>query len=79
MLHDWEPRPDTPPQEAYRDYLLALDSWRHLPYADPGLPPALLPPDWPGAHSAAVFRALHERLRDAGAAFAGVPAGLSEI
>ncbi|WP_328844491.1 PaaX family transcriptional regulator [Streptomyces sp. NBC_00258] len=73
VLHDWEARDDTPEEEAYRDYLLALDTWRHLPYADPGLPPALLPEDWPGARSAAVFRALHERLRDAGAAFAGVP------
>jgi phenylacetic acid degradation operon negative regulatory protein len=75
VLRDWEDRADTPAEEAYRDYLLALDSWRHLPYADPGLPAALLPPDWPGARSAAVFRALHERLRDAGAAFAGVPGG----
>ncbi|WP_051745164.1 PaaX family transcriptional regulator [Streptomyces yerevanensis] len=79
VLHDWEARPDTPPEAAYRDYLLALDSWRHLPYADPGLPPALLPPDWPGARSVAVFRALHERLRDAGAVFAGAPAEVSEI
>ncbi|GAA2246566.1 PaaX family transcriptional regulator C-terminal domain-containing protein [Streptomyces roseiscleroticus] len=72
MLRAWEARPDTPPEEAYRDYLLMLDSWRRLPYADPGLPAALLPADWPGARSAAVFRALHERLRDAGAAFVGV-------
>ncbi|MEU9371182.1 PaaX family transcriptional regulator C-terminal domain-containing protein [Streptomyces avermitilis] len=70
VLRDWEARADTPPEEAYRDYLLALDSWRHLPYADPGLPAALLPEDWPGARSAAVFRALHERLHDAGAVFA---------
>lgn len=73
VLHTWEGRADTPPEEAYRDYLLALDSWRHLPYTDPGLPAALLPEDWPGARSATVFRALHERLRDAGAEFAGVP------
>jgi phenylacetic acid degradation operon negative regulatory protein len=72
VLHDWEGRADTPAEEAYRDYLLALDTWRHLPYADPGLPAGLLPPDWPGARSAAVFRGLHERLRDAGAAFVGV-------
>ncbi|UUU25489.1 PaaX family transcriptional regulator [Streptomyces sp. DSM 40750] len=72
VLHGWEHRADTPPEAAYRDYLLALDSWRHLPYADPGLPAALLPADWPGVRSAAVFRALHARLRDAGAAFAGV-------
>ncbi len=72
VLHAWEAREDTPPDEAYGDYLRALDSWRHLPYADPGLPAALLPADWPGTRSAAVFRALHERLRDAGAVFAGV-------
>ncbi len=72
VLRAWEQRSDTPPEEAYRDYLLALDSWRHLPYADPGLPARLLPEDWPGARSAAVFRGLHERLRDAGAVFAGV-------
>ncbi|GAA2769306.1 MULTISPECIES: PaaX family transcriptional regulator [Streptomyces] len=72
VLHDWEKREDTPAEEAYRDYLLALDSWRHLPYTDPGLPSELLPADWPGARSSAVFRGLHERLRDAGAEFVGL-------
>ncbi|MGC9544430.1 PaaX family transcriptional regulator [Streptomyces sp. UG1] len=72
VLHAWEQREDTPPEEAYRDYLLALDSWRHLPYTDPGLPARLLPEDWPGSRSATVFQGLHERLRDAGADFAGV-------
>lgn len=72
VLQAWRRRADTPPEDAYRDYLLALDSWRHLPYADPGLPAGLLPRDWPGTRSAAVFRELHERLRDAGARFVGV-------
>ncbi|MFE1251238.1 PaaX family transcriptional regulator C-terminal domain-containing protein [Streptomyces sp. NPDC058735] len=72
VLDDWRKREDTPPEEAYRDYLLALDSWRHLPYVDPGLPPELLPRDWPGVRSSAVFRELHERLRDAGAGFVGL-------
>ncbi|MFD5834535.1 PaaX family transcriptional regulator C-terminal domain-containing protein [Streptomyces collinus] len=72
VLRDWEKREDTPAEEAYRDYLLALDSWRHLPYTDPGLPSELLPADWPGVRSSAVFRGLHERLRDAGAAFVGL-------
>ncbi|MEV6997968.1 PaaX family transcriptional regulator C-terminal domain-containing protein [Streptomyces sp. NPDC093982] len=72
VLADWEQRHDTPPEEAYRDYLLALDSWRHLPYTDPGLPARLLPANWPGARSAAVFRGLHERLRDSGAGYAGL-------
>ncbi|MET7755084.1 PaaX family transcriptional regulator C-terminal domain-containing protein [Streptomyces sp. NPDC005389] len=56
-------------EAAYRDYLLALDSWRRLPYADPVLPAELLPDDWPGRRSAEVFTALHERLRDRGAEF----------
>ncbi|NEY33389.1 PaaX family transcriptional regulator [Streptomyces sp. PRKS01-65] len=73
VLEDWRRRADTPPEDAYRDYLLALDSWRRLPYTDPGLPARLLPADWPGARSAAVFHALHERLRDAGAVYAGLP------
>lgn len=72
VLHAWRQRADTPPEEAYRDYLLTLDSWRHLPYTDPGLPSHLLPEDWPGVRSAAVFRELHTRLWDAGGAFAGV-------
>ncbi|MEU6371707.1 PaaX family transcriptional regulator C-terminal domain-containing protein [Streptomyces sp. NPDC046909] len=72
VLEEWQAREDTPPEEAYRDYLLALDSWRHLPYTDPGLPSRLLPEDWPGDRSAAVFRGLHERLRDAGAVFVGL-------
>lgn len=70
VLHAWQGRTGTPPEEAYRDYLFALDSWRRLPYADPGLPAGLLPEHWPGARSAQVFAALHTRLRDAGAEFA---------
>ncbi|MFE3496389.1 PaaX family transcriptional regulator C-terminal domain-containing protein [Streptomyces sp. NPDC059175] len=69
VLRSWETRRDTPAQDAYHDYLLALDSWRRLPYLDPGLPEELLPSGWPGARSAAVFAGLHERLRDAGAGF----------
>ncbi|MFI9201819.1 PaaX family transcriptional regulator C-terminal domain-containing protein [Streptomyces sp. NPDC053048] len=69
VLHRWSRRRPVPPEAAYRDYLLALDSWRRLPYADPGLPAALLPPDWPGGRAARVFTALHQRLRDAGEHF----------
>ncbi|GHH36998.1 PaaX family transcriptional regulator [Streptomyces candidus] len=82
VLREWQSRPHGAPastgpgaeppwdaERAYRDYLLALDSWRRLPYADPGLPVALLPEDWPGGRSAEVFAELHARLRDAGAAF----------
>ncbi|MEU5686129.1 PaaX family transcriptional regulator [Streptomyces venezuelae] len=71
VLRAWESRgaPGDSPAEAYRDHLLALDSWRQLPYADPGLPAALLPDNWPGVRSAAVFAALDERLREPGARF----------
>ncbi|MFJ6694668.1 PaaX family transcriptional regulator C-terminal domain-containing protein [Streptomyces sp. NPDC091272] len=72
VLREWETRPaadGTAGERAYRDYLLALDSWRRLPYADPGLPVELLPDDWPGGRSAEVFAQLHARLRDAGSAF----------
>ncbi|MDH2391114.1 PaaX family transcriptional regulator C-terminal domain-containing protein [Streptomyces sp. HNM0663] len=75
VLRGWESREDTPPEEAYRDYLTALDSWRRLPYADPGLPEALLPQGWPGGRSAEVFARLHARLRDAGAEFVGTVRG----
>ncbi|MCQ4045861.1 PaaX family transcriptional regulator C-terminal domain-containing protein [Streptantibioticus rubrisoli] len=57
------------PKDAFRDYLRALDSWRRLPYADPGLPAELLPGDWPGGRAAQVFGELHERLREPGAEF----------
>ncbi|KIF67406.1 PaaX family transcriptional regulator [Streptomyces sp. AcH 505] len=78
VLRAWEKRDSVPPEDAYRDYLRALDSWRHLPYTDPGLPAELLPDDWPGARSADVFFALHGRLRDAGLAFVQPKDGLSE-
>lgn len=69
VLRDWSGERSTTPEEAYRDYLLALDSWRRLPYVDPELPVELLPDGWPGGRSAEVFAALHELLRDVGALF----------
>ncbi|MGP3986839.1 PaaX family transcriptional regulator [Streptomyces sp. 3N207] len=69
VLRRWTRRSRVPVQAACRDYLLALDAWRRLPYADPGLPSALLPERWPGERSAKVFFALHEMLRDAGYAY----------
>lgn len=70
VLAHWSAAPAPPPPDlAFRDYLRALDTWRHLPYADPALPPSLLPAPWPGIRSAAVFTALHIHLRDLGARF----------
>ncbi|MER5731959.1 PaaX family transcriptional regulator C-terminal domain-containing protein [Streptomyces sp. NPDC002138] len=70
VLRGWQSGPEPTPEQAYHDYLMALDSWRRLPYADPGLPRELLPSDWPGERAAAVFAALHSLLWERGAAFA---------
>ncbi|MEU5212691.1 PaaX family transcriptional regulator C-terminal domain-containing protein [Streptomyces sp. NPDC020742] len=69
VLRRWSRRRTVPPEAAYHDYLLALDAWRRLPYADPGLPSPLLPEDWPGGRAAEVFGRLHGTLRDAGARY----------
>ena len=70
FLGDWEPvrerwatrrrRPD--PREAFVDYTLLLNQWRKFPYLDPGLPLALLPPDWEGQRASDVFFALRAKL-----------------
>ncbi|MDF9816176.1 PaaX family transcriptional regulator C-terminal domain-containing protein [Streptomyces sp. SPB162] len=75
VLRRWSRRQDVPPGDAFPDYLRALDSWRHLPYADPGLPAPLLPPDWPGARASQVFTDLRKRLHEPGAAFVREAAG----
>ncbi|MFJ9419161.1 PaaX family transcriptional regulator C-terminal domain-containing protein [Streptomyces sp. NPDC101227] len=70
VLRRWSRRRVVPPEAAYHDYLLALDAWRRLPYADPGLPSPLLPQGWPGGRAAEVFGRLHTKLRSAGARYA---------
>ncbi|MGW1375779.1 PaaX family transcriptional regulator [Streptomyces sp. NPDC002446] len=67
VLRRWSRRRTVPPEAAYHDYMLALDAWRRLPYADPGLPAPLLPEGWPGGRAAEVFGRLHDTLRAAGA------------
>lgn len=66
VLERWSRRDTTPGVAAFADYLRAVDAWRRVPYADPGLPPELLPADWPGTRAADVFFGLHARLRDPG-------------
>ncbi|MFG2139866.1 PaaX family transcriptional regulator C-terminal domain-containing protein [Streptomyces sp. NPDC048650] len=70
VLRRWTRRRTVPPETAYHDYVLALDAWRRLPYADPGLPSPLLPQGWPGGRAAEVFGRLHTELRAAGARYA---------
>jgi phenylacetic acid degradation operon negative regulatory protein len=65
-LRAWEPavadgrRPSG--AAAFAAYVRQLDAWRRLPFHDPGLPAAVLPDDWPGAHAWDIFRALERRL-----------------
>ncbi|MBV9847470.1 MAG: PaaX family transcriptional regulator [Kutzneria sp.] len=65
MCGRWNRRRSTPGRDAFVDYVLALTSWRRLPYLDPGLPIELLPADWQGTAAAKHFFALHERLAEA--------------
>ena len=40
---------------SFATYVRAIDSWRTIPYLDPGLPADFLPADWPGHESAELF------------------------
>ncbi|WP_382304305.1 PaaX family transcriptional regulator C-terminal domain-containing protein [Herbiconiux sp. UC225_62] len=58
-----------PGADAFARYLRGVDVWRPLPYLDPGLPSDLLPADWPGARSTALFAELTARHAEASQAF----------
>lgn len=49
-------------EQAFRGYVRALDSWRTIPYLDPGLQPSALPADWPGFASVALFDQIRSEL-----------------
>lgn len=53
---------DPTPRTAFRLWMRVLDTWRPITYVDPGLPHAVMPEDWPGARSIALFLELRERL-----------------
>lgn len=53
------------PRDAFARWVRAVDDWRPIPYADPGLPSAALPADWPGTASVALFDRLGRGLADA--------------
>lgn len=46
------------PAAAFAQDLLLVDAWRVFPRTDPGLPPHLLPDDWPGTAARATFARL---------------------
>lgn len=53
---------DTLPAEPFAAYVNLIDRWRVLPYIDPGLPPSMLPDDWPGRRSFDEFARLSASL-----------------
>jgi phenylacetic acid degradation operon negative regulatory protein len=58
----WERRRTPDHERAFADYVALVTDWRELPYADPGLPLAVLPRGWNGVHAAELFAGLGERL-----------------
>lgn len=52
----------TTPEQAFQIYVPMLTQWRRLPYSDPGLPLALLPPGWNGVTAEALFEELNTTL-----------------
>jgi len=60
----WQRADRRPPSAAaaFATWVKVLTDWRRLPYLDPGLPPELLPPDWPGTRATRLFHALEKRL-----------------
>ena len=51
--------------QPFAAYVQLIDRWRMLPYLDPGLPPAMLPADWPGGRSYREFARLSQLYADA--------------
>lgn len=52
----------TTPLQAFQTYVPILTEWRRLPYRDPGLPLALLPPGWHGEAAGTLFDQLNAAL-----------------
>lgn len=61
--------PAQQPREAFAHYVRMLDGWRQIPYLDPGLQPAVLPANWPGFASVALFERLRSELEPAAERF----------
>ncbi|WP_433284973.1 PaaX family transcriptional regulator [Pseudonocardia sp. CA-142604] len=60
----WSQRRSPDPAAAFADYVRLVTDWRRLPYADPGLPLHLLPPDWNGVRAAELFAELAQLLAE---------------
>lgn len=69
-------RAEQGPRAAFRAWIRVLDAWRPLPYLDPGLPPTLLPTDWPGLRSIQLFTESRDRLAATAVGYARDVTGL---
>ena len=61
--------PEPSPETAFAVRSRLVHEWRKFLFRDPGLPRALLPPDWPGVEAAAYFDQEAGRLLPAANAF----------
>lgn len=77
FIAQWRPhleRPAPTGREAFRERVLLVSDWYHLPRHDPVLPLPLQPDGWPAADALALFHELVGRVRPAAQEF--VRAGL---
>jgi len=63
FTQDLDGRAPAAAAEAFVAYLTAIQAWRELPFLDPGIPPSLLPDDWPAADALRSHVELSIRLR----------------
>ncbi|MBP2476463.1 phenylacetic acid degradation operon negative regulatory protein [Crossiella equi] len=73
FVAEWQPRlsavdPASPPA-AFAASQELLHAWRKFLFRDPGLPPQLLPPDWPGHTAARFFDSSTQKLAGGATAF----------
>ncbi len=50
-------------RDAFVAHMNNISAWRPLPYADPGLPRSVTPPDWLAPEARELFMRLHRQLR----------------
>jgi phenylacetic acid degradation operon negative regulatory protein len=62
LATDLESRAALDPQQAFTAYLGVVDTWRQLPFRDPGLPRELLADDWSAPEAVALFERLVQLL-----------------
>lgn len=65
-------------QQAFAGYVTAIDSWRVIPYLDPGLAYEVLPADWPGRETTILFSEISSRLAEPAWSFVCSSVGLPE-